>query len=165
MANKRLKLGELLLSAGKISEEQLQKALEIQKTTRKRLGEALVEGKFITEEDIIEVLEFQLGIPHIDLDKYYINKSVATLIPESIVRRYELIAIDKKNDTIMVAMVDPLNIFALDDIKISIKTDIQPVISTRKNILKAIDRFYSNQATKKVVEEFEESFLPISIVS
>ncbi|HHX62306.1 MAG TPA: Flp pilus assembly complex ATPase component TadA [Epulopiscium sp.] len=162
MANKRLRLGELLVSSGKINEEQLQEALARQKRTKKRLGEALVEGKFITENDIIEVLEFQLGIPHIDLDKYNINRSVATLIPESIVRRYELIAIDTKNDTIMVAMVDPLNIFALDDIKISIKSDIQPVISTRKNILKAIDKFYSKEVTKKVVEEFEENFLPIS---
>ncbi len=163
MASKRLKLGELLLSAGKIDEHQLQDALSLQKNSGKRLGEVLVAGNFITENDIIEVLEFQLGIPHINLTKYNINKSVVTLIPESIVRRYELIAIDKKDDTVMVAMSDPLNIFALDDIKISIKSNVQPVISTRKNILQAIDRFYSKDVTKKVVEEFEEDFLPINI--
>ena len=163
MAKKRLRLGELLISAGKINEHQLRQALELQKKTRTRLGEALVEGNFITELDIIEVLEFQLGIPHIDLDKYNINTEVATIIPESIVRRYELIAIDKTGDTILVAMVDPLNIFALDDIKIAIKEKIQPVISTKKNILRAIDRFYSKAVTQKVVEQFEETFLPISI--
>ncbi|HHX61425.1 MAG TPA: Flp pilus assembly complex ATPase component TadA [Epulopiscium sp.] len=163
MSKKPLKLGELLLFSGKINEKQLQEALELQKKTRKKIGEVFVEGNFITENDMIEVLEFQLGIPHIDLDKYNINKSVVTLIPESIVRRYQLIAIDKKNDTIMVAMVDPLNIFALDDIKMAIKSEIQPVISTRKNIMQAIDRFYSKEATKKVVEEFEDSFLPMSM--
>lgn len=163
MARKIYRLGELLLSSGKITEEQLQQALELQKRTKKKLGEALVDGNFITENDMIEVLEFQLGIPHIDLEKYNINRYVANLIPESIVRRYELIAIDQKGDTIMVAMVDPLNIFALDDIKIALKSNIQPVISTKRNILKAIDKFYSGDATKKVVEEFEENFLPISI--
>lgn len=161
MIRKRLKLGELLISAGKISEKQLQEALELQKRTRKKLGEALVDSNFITEKDIIEVLEFQLGIPHIDLDDYNIKKSVVELIPESIVRRYELIAIDKKGDIIMVAMVDPLNIFALDDVKLATQSEVQPVISTKANILRAIDRFYSKGATKKVVEEFEETFLPI----
>ena len=165
MARKRLKLGELLVSAGKISEEQLQEALRLQKKTRKKLGEALVAGNFITEKDIIEVLEFQLGIPHIDLAQYNIKRSVVELIPESIVRRYELIAIDIKNDIIMVAMADPLNIFALDDVKLATHLEIQPVISTRKNILGAIDKFYSKGATKKVVEEFEETFLPTSAES
>lgn len=158
----RLKLGEILVSSGKINEAQLQDALALQKTTKTRLGDALVRGGFVTEKDIIEVLEFQLGIPHIDLDQYNINQSVATLIPESIVRRYEVIAIDQKKDIIMVAMVDPLNIFALDDIKIAIKAEIQPVISTRDNVLKAIDRFYSKAVTRKAIEEFEENFTPIS---
>ncbi|MBU5426692.1 Flp pilus assembly complex ATPase component TadA [Tissierella pigra] len=162
MVKKRLKLGELLLYSGKITEKQLKDSLDIQNKSGKKLGEILVEEKFITEDEIIEILEFQLGIPHIDLNKYDINKSVVTLIPESVVRRYELIAIDKKDNTIIVAMVDPLNIFALDDVKIFVKSEIQPVISTRDNILKAIDRFYSKESTKKVVEEFEESFLPIN---
>jgi type IV pilus assembly protein PilB len=162
MAQKRLKLGELLLYSGKITENQLKDALHIQKKSGEKLGEVLVRQKFITEDEIIEVLEFQLGIPHIDLDKYHINKSVVTLIPESIVRRYELIAIDKRDNILMVAMVDPLNIFALDDVKIFVKSEIQPVISTKDSILKTIDRFYSKETTKKVVEEFEESFLPIN---
>ncbi|WMM26947.1 ATPase, T2SS/T4P/T4SS family [Tissierella sp. MB52-C2] len=162
MAQKRLKLGELLLYSGKITEDQLKDALRIQKNSGEKLGEVLVREKFITEDEIIEVLEFQLGIPHIDLDKYHINKSVVTLIPESIVRRYELIAIDRRDNILMVAMVDPLNIFALDDVKIFVKSEIQPVISTKDSILKTIDRFYSKETTKKVVEEFEENFSPIN---
>src|SRR5690554_2225048 len=117
MTNKKYKLGELLLYAGKITENQLKDVLEIQKKTGKKLGEVLVTEKYVTEDDIIEVLEFQLGIPHVNLDKYEINKDVATIIPENIVRRYELIAIDKRDNLLIVAMVDPLNIFALDDVK------------------------------------------------
>ncbi|MDU5080051.1 type II secretion system protein GspE [Tissierella sp. P1] len=162
MINKKLKLGELLLYAGKITEIQLKNALDIQKRSGKKLGEVIVAEKFTTEDDIIEVLEFQLGIPHVDLDKYQINSSVATIIPENIVRRYELIAIDKRDDILIVAMVDPLNIFALDDVKIFVKSEIQPVISTKEKLLKAIDRFYSGETTKKVLEEFEENFLPIN---
>ncbi|SHE29581.1 type II secretion system protein E (GspE) [Tissierella praeacuta DSM 18095] len=155
-----MKLGELLLYAGKINEEQLKDALNIQKKSGKKLGEVFVCENFVKEEDIIEVLEFQLGIPYVDLDKYEINLNVATIIPESIARRYELIAIDKREKLLLVAMVDPLNIFALDDIKLFVKCEIQPVISVRDKIIRNIDKFYSKETTKKVLEEFEDSFLP-----
>lgn len=162
MIDKKLKLGELLVYAGKISDDQLKNALDIQKKSGKKLGEVLVGEKFTTEDDIIEVLEFQLGIPHVDLDKYQINPSVATIIPENIVRRYELIAIDKRDNILIVAMIDPLNIFALDDVKLFVKSEIQPVISTKEKLLKVIDKFYSGETTKKALEEFEENFLPIN---
>ncbi len=161
MTNKKFKLGELLVYAGKITESQLYDVLGIQKKTGKKLGEILVAEKYVTENDIIEVLEFQLGIPHVDLDKYEINIDVATIIPENIVRKYELIAIDKKDNLLIVAMVDPLNIFALDDVKLSVKCEIQPVISSKDKILMIIEKFYSKETTKKVVEEFQERFLPI----
>lgn len=162
MIDKKPKLGELLLYAGKITESQLKSALNIQKQTGKKLGEVILSENFTTEQDIIEVLEFQLGIPHVDLDKYQINPSVATIIPENIVRRYELIAIDKRDNLLIVAMVDPLNIFALDDVKLFVKSEIQPVISSKEKLVKAIDKFYSSETTKKVLEEFEESFLPVN---
>ena len=162
MKNSKLKLGELLVYAGKITESQLEEVLGIQKKTGKKIGEILVDERYVKEDDIIEVLEFQLGIPHVDLDKYQINPSVATIIPENIVRRYELIAIDKRDNLLIIAMVDPLNIFALDDVKLFVKSQIQPVISTREKLLKAIDKFYSGEVTKKVLEEFEESYLPIN---
>ena len=162
MINKKLMLGELLIYAGKITELDLQSVLDIQKKSGKKVGEILVEERFITEDDIIEVLEFQLGIPHVNLDKYEIDKKVATIIPENIVRRYELIAINKRDDVLTVAMVDPLNIFALDDVKLYVKCEIQPVISTRDKILSVIEKFYSGEATRKVVDEFVESYSPIN---
>lgn len=161
MTKNRLKLGQLLVYSGKITEAQLEEALNLQRELGKKLGEILIEKNYITEDEIIQVLEFQLGIPHIDLDKYQINPEVATIIPENIVRRYELIAIDKRDNLLIVAMVDPLNIFAIDDVKLYVKMEIQPVISGREKLLRAIDRFYSSEITKKVLEEFQESYTSI----
>lgn len=106
-------------------------------------------------------LKFPLTIPYIDLDKYSINKSIVTIIPENIARRYGLIAIDKKDGLLMVAMADPLNIFALDDIKFSVKMEIQPVVSDNEKITKSIDKYYSGECTKKVLEEFVGAFDPV----
>jgi len=161
MRNNRFRLGDLLVSSGKISEEERKRMLDIQRKTGKKLGEILVIENILTEDEIIEVLEFQLGIPHVDLDKYSINREYATIIPENIVRRCDLIAIDKREDLLIVAMADPFDIFALDDVKLHVKSEIQPVIATREKITRMIDRFYSVESTKKVLEEFVDSYTPV----
>lgn len=160
---RKLKLGELLIQAGKIDEEKLSQALALQKKVGKKLGDVLVSEGFITEDDMIEVLEFQLGFPHIDLDSYPINPEFGKLVPENIARRYNLLAVDEKEGLIMVAMDDPLNIFAIDDVKMALKRDIQPAISSKQKIKNAIDRFYGGADAKKIVEEFEDSYSPIEI--
>lgn len=109
MQKTTLKIGELLLYAGKITSEQLKNGLEVQKGSNKKLGEVLVEENYVTQDDIVEVLEYQLGFPRIDLNKYEINQSVVTLLPENIVRKYSAIPIDKKDNKLIIAMVDPLN--------------------------------------------------------
>ena len=162
MIKTNLKLGELLLYAQKLTNEQLSQALDEQARTNKKIGEILVNKGWVTEDDIIEVLEFQLGIPHIDLNKYKIDSNIATIVPENLARRYELIAVNKRENILVVAMADPLNIFALDDVKLYTKFEIQPVISTRENILEYIDKYYRGQSTKKVLEEFTENFAPIN---
>ena len=126
MQKTNLRLGELLLYAGKISREQLNEAIEIQKTKNMKLGEIIVSEGWLKPEEIVEALERQLGFPEVDLSKYEINSNVATLIPESIVKKYKLIAIDKKDDKLIVAMVDPLNFFAIDDIKLYMKMNVIP---------------------------------------
>lgn len=161
MNRNNMKLGDLLVYAGKITQEKLDEALNDQKVKNKKLGEVLVEKGFVSENDIIEVLEFQLGIPHVDLDKYEININIAKTIPENLARRYDLIAIDDKNGFLIVAMADPLNIFAIDDIKLATGLNIQPVISTKAQILNAIERCYEEETAKKTVEEFEESYKSI----
>lgn len=160
MINNKMRLGELLVHSGKISEEKLHEALEIQKHLGEKLGDLLISEGFVTENDIIEILELQLGIPHVDLDKYELTEEIATLLPESIARKYQLITIDKNNEFITVAMSDPLNIFALDDVKLLLKTEVKPVISSKEKVARAIDKFYSTEYTKKVLEEFVGAFNP-----
>lgn len=106
-------------------------------------------------------LKLPITIPYVDLNKYSINKSVVTIIPENIARRYGLIAIDKKDGLLIVAMADPLNIFALEDIKFSVKMEIQPVVSDNEKITRSIDKYYSGEYTKKVLEEFVGAFDPV----
>lgn len=112
------RLGEFLLDAGLITHEQLQKALTIQKSSNKKLGEVLVENKFVTEDQIIEVLEYQLGIPHVKLDRYPIDEQSVRLISETLAKRHTLLPIKIERDKLVVAMADPLNIFALEDVQI-----------------------------------------------
>lgn len=156
MNKSNLKIGELLLYAGKITNDQLSEALREQEITNKKIGEILVGKSWVTAEDIVESLEYQLGFPRVDLSKYEVNIEVATLIPESMVRKYQLVAIDKKDNKLVIAMVDPLNFFAVDDVKLYTKMDLETVLATTDDINKLIDKHYSGASTKKVLEEFSD---------
>lgn len=158
MKTSNLKLGELLLYSGKITKEQLNKALKEQDRSNEKIGEILVNKGYVSKKDIIEVLEFQLGIPHVDLNKYIIKPEVVLQIPENIARRYDLIAIDLKENLLIVAMADPLNIFAIDDIKLYTNYEIQPVISDKDSIRSNMDKYYRKENAEKVLEEFAKSY-------
>ncbi|NLN48828.1 MAG: Flp pilus assembly complex ATPase component TadA [Clostridiales bacterium] len=161
---KNLRLGDILVNAGKISVTQLEKALSTQKEIKtKRLGEALIDSGYLKEEDILEALESQLKIPSIDLGNYKINTKAVALVAENIARKYDLIPIDIEDDRLVVAMSDPLNVFAIDDIKLSTNRKIKIVLSTKSVIQRSINRYYSKEGTKKVVAEFEEAFTTSSI--
>ncbi len=159
LQNNKMKLGELLVSVGKITKEQLVESLNEQKYSGKKLGEILVEKKYITEKEMIEVLEFQFGIPHIDLSKYYIDPEIPVLISEKLARRYSLIPIRKEKGKLVVAMADPLNLFAIDDIKITTGLEVEPAISTRQDIFNAIDKYYGKAVAEKAVEEFQKQYI------
>ncbi len=160
MQKQNLKLGELLLYAGKISHEQLNEALEDQKTSKMKLGEIVVSKGWLKPEEIIDTLELQLGFPKVDLSKYEVNSNVATLIPESIVKKYKLIAIDKEDNRLTVAMVDPLNFFAIDDIKLYTKMDVIPFLASGEDIDKVIERYYSSVLTQNALNELSDTFIP-----
>lgn len=155
---KNKRLGDLLVEASLITEEQLIDALQLQKKLNKKLGEVLIEEGILQEKQIIEVLEFQLGIPHVVLDKYYINPDIPKLISEKVARRHILIPIRIERGKLVVAMSDPLNIFAMDDIKLITGYDVEPVIATRKDVLMAIDQYYQKASAEKALEEFKESY-------
>ncbi len=150
------KLGDLLLQADMITRAQLEEALKEQIKSGKKIGEILVEKGYVTEEDIIEVLEFQLGIPHVDLNKYIIDPNAALKIGENLAKRYMLIPIKIENNNLIVAMSDPLNVFALDDVRITSKMEVIPVIANTKDIKQAIDRMYGANKTADIAAEFEK---------
>ncbi|MFD3156352.1 GspE/PulE family protein [Haloimpatiens sp. FM7330] len=150
------KLGDILLQQGKINKEQLRKALLKQKGTGKRLGELLIEDKIVTEEDILEVLETQLSVPRVFLNEISIGSRVIQIVPESIALKYTLILIGLYENKIQIAMLDPLNIFAIDDVKIASGYEVKTYIASSHEIKQGIDKYYSSQYMKKVAEDLSK---------
>ena len=153
----RKRLGDLLLETGMITQEQLDDAIKSQKHTGKRIGEILVDRGIVNEENILGALEFQLGIPHMNLEQYNIDYNIACRVPESVARRYVVIAvgIDEMN-RLKVAMKDPLNIFALDDLKLSTRMEITPILASEKGILNLINQTYTSTQTRNIVSQVEQ---------
>ncbi|MNS26329.1 Type II secretion system protein E [compost metagenome] len=142
MAMVKKRLGDLLVEHGVISEEQLQEALKEQRKTKRRLGDLLISQGYITEQQLIEVLEFQLGIPHVNLFKYQIDPALTQIIPESMAKRYQVLPFMKEGGKLMVAMADPLDYFAIEDLRMTTGFRIEPAISTRDELQRAIARHY-----------------------
>lgn len=141
---KKKRLGDILVEAGFISEEQLQEALDVQTDSDKRLGEVLKELGMITEQDIVEALEFQLGIPKADLKKFIIDEEAINSISKTLASKHQVIPINKKNNVLTVAMADPLNVIAIDDIRVQTGCEVNPVIAKESEIQSAIDQYFSN---------------------
>ncbi|KYH30373.1 MULTISPECIES: hypothetical protein [Clostridium] len=156
IVNKK-RLGDLLVEGGKITKEQLKAELERQRITGIKLGELLIKDKLVSKEDILEVLEFQLGIQRVHLDMIQLDKSVVRAIPESLALKYNLIAIGFEGNKIKVAMSDPLNVFAIDDVYIATGKRVIPYIASKTNIEKAIDKYYSSEYVEKAAEELTKS--------
>ncbi len=142
------RLNELLLERKLITEEKLNSALRIQKKKGENLGKILIDQGLITEKDLMILLSQELSILPINLTKYKIDSEVIKLIPEHTARQYQLIAISKIGNTLVVAMSDPLNIFAIDELKILTNYEIKPVISTKEEILEAISNGYGTEMTE-----------------
>lgn len=145
MATEKRRLGNILVNAGKITGYQLQEALKSQKTLGKKLGEILLDSKIITEEDIIEAIEQQTGIKKVDLNTINFDRKAITLIPQNLCDKYLLIPFGFDNNKIKVALADPLNIFAIDDVAISTGFEIESFISRKADIKKFIGIYYSSQ--------------------
>lgn len=146
----RKRLGDLLMEAGLISKEQLDSALKLQKTTGKKLGFLLASEGIVAQEDIMRVLESKMGISRVVLEEYSIDSAACDLIPEKLARRYELIPISQQDGILTVAMSDPLNMFAIDDIEVYTGMEVVPVIDSVSSIKNAIEKYY---AIQHVLEE------------
>ncbi len=152
------RLGDLLVKVGAITEEQLKFALELQKEKKKKLGDVLQDLEFVTQKQIVEALEFQLGIPQVDLDKYYIDPEIPRLVSEAFARKHKLIPIKKQGMTLHVAMSDPLNIIVINDLEIVTGYQVEPRIATEDDVVAAIDTYFSKQSAEEAVEEFTKEF-------
>lgn len=135
-------LGELLVEAGVISEQQLKMALDRQKLTGERLGKILIEKNYVSEQTILDVLEKQLGVKQVSLFDRPLNPVVVKKIPESVARRYGAIAVSQEGNKLYVAMSDPLNVFAIDDLKMITGMEIEPLLALEDEINQAINRYY-----------------------
>ena len=138
------RIGEVLLERGVISHAQLEKALAQQQAHGGLLGHILIEFGFATEEEIALALTAQYGFPYLPLENYELDDGVMQLVPEHVARQYCLIPIDRIGNALTVAMADPSNIQAIEDVEMITNCVVQTFVSTPSDIQKAIGRYYKS---------------------
>lgn len=150
------RLGEMLIANEYITEEQLKKALEIQrKVPGKKIGEILVEQGFTTQKRVYQMLERQLGVEFIDLAGAVIPKEMARLVPRSIARKYNVIPIQATADTLRLAMSDTLNFMATEAVRMVTKRKIVPMLATSEAITRAITDLYGSESAEKALQDLK----------
>ena len=152
---KRKLLGEILRDEGLISEEQLKAGLEKQKREKGlKIGEALVALGAVTEEDVAKAIWQQRKIPYVDLDSYAPDPNVIELVPEKVARSYTALPLFKIGNALTVAMADPLNLIAVDDLRSKTGCEIEPVISTEGKITRCLDHYYRmDESISQLIED------------
>src|SRR5438552_14465690 len=153
-----VRLGELLTKASLITQDQLKKALKSQKSAGGKLGDTHTQLQFVSEEDITECLSQQFGVPSINLSHFEIDQEVMKLIPADVARKYNILPVNKTGATITIAMADPTNVFAMDDIKFMTGYNVEPVVASELGIKAAIDNYYGSTSAlelKKVMEDLQ----------
>src|SRR5216683_5914795 len=148
-----VRLGELLTKASLITQDQLKDALKVQKDTGSKLGETLIKLGFVSEEDITECLSQQFGVPSINLDHFEIDASVIKLISGDVARKYNILPVNKTGATITIAMADPTNVFAMDDIKFRTGYNVEPVVASEIALRKAIEKHYGTPRSVVLKEQ------------
>ena len=154
------RLGDLMVKEKLIAPEQLAQALEHQKKNGGRLGSCLIKLGFVTDEDVTTFLSRQYGVPSINLAYFEVDAEVTKLVPEDTARRYEVVPLSRVGSSLTIAMVDPTNVFAMDDIKFMTGFNVEPVVASEGSIREAIERFYAAQQTtalEDVMKEFEDT--------
>ncbi|HEX5951442.1 MAG TPA: ATPase, T2SS/T4P/T4SS family [Actinomycetota bacterium] len=134
-------LGQILLEQGLLTQQQLDTALEEHRNTPKSLGRVLIDLGYIRERDLVRALAEQVGLEFVDLTDYRIDPVVTSLLPETLSRRYRALPIGERDGKLLVAMSDPANVYALDDIRTMTGRDVQPVVATANDVEQAIQKF------------------------
>src|SRR5512142_624276 len=137
------RLGDLLVREKVITEQQLEESLKVQKQTGGRLGSVLVKLGYLSDEDVTNFLSRQYGVPAINLNYFEIDPSVVKLIPYDTAKRYQILPLSRVGASLTIAMVDPTNVFAMDDIKFMTGFNIEPVVASEAAILEGIEKAYN----------------------
>src|SRR5881409_288384 len=141
------RLGDLLVAEGLVKQEELQRALAEQKGTTEKLGSVLVRLKLVNEEQLTGFLSRQYGIPSITLSQLDIDPGILRLVPPQIAKKYEVLPVKRAANTLTLAMADPTNVFALDDVSFMTNLQVLPVVASQASIRRAIERNYDSQGT------------------
>jgi len=153
------KLGELLTRTGKINQTQLNEALGLQKEQGGRLGTNLVKLGYLTEKELVDSLAQHFRVPSVDLSGMEVDEAVIKIIPADIARKYTILPVSKSGATVTVAMIDPTNVFAMDDVKFMTGYRVEPVVASESAIRVSIDRYYGSTHAielKKVMSDLSE---------
>jgi type IV pilus assembly protein PilB len=135
-------LGDILLENGLVTDEQLSAAYEEHQRNGRSLGRVLVEQGVLTESQLVAALATQIGLRFIDLAEYSVDGSAVSRVPDSVCRRYTALPVGYEDGKLLVAMADPANVFAIDDIRSITGMDVKPAVATRADVLAAINRFH-----------------------
>ena len=160
------RLGDLLVREGLINQEQLQRALTEQKGTNEKLGSILARHNVITEDQLVAFLSKQYGIPSITLSQLDIDADVLKLVPAQIAKKYEVLPIKRTGNSLTLAMADPTNVFAVDDVGFMTNLQVIPVVAAQGAIRKALDRLYEAQGSgmAEVISEMEGTAGDVEVV-
>ena len=162
MAKEKKSLGESLVEDGIITAEQLKKAQEEEKRKGERLVKALVRLNFVAEEDLVMFLSNKLNVPRVELNNYLIDQKIIDLVPENLARKYELVPVLKIGNRLTCAMVDPWNVFALDEVRSKTGLVIEPAVSTEGEIKKALNEYYGAKGSMEdLIRTIDEGKLGI----
>lgn len=153
MIRTKKRLGDILVQAGKINQSDLMSALKKQALSGRRLGEILVDEGLVSENDILSVLELQLGIKKVNLDSIDIDENAIRSVSESIARKHNILPIKIEGNDIYIAMSDPFNLMAVEDVKVVTGLNVKKVLEKRDSISKAIKNFYTKQYAEKVAQD------------
>ena len=138
-------LGELLLDRGTITQAQLDQALNVQRDKGGLIGEIMVEMGFVKEEEIAQSLTAQYGFPYLPLGNYDVNVDITNIIPGRVARQYLLVPIDKIGNNLTLAMSNPLNVQAIEDVELLSGCSVQTFVSTASDIKRAIEKYYKDK--------------------
>ena len=149
----RRRIGDLFVEHGMITDQQLAEALDVQHRTGGRLGEILIELEFITSVDAAQILAERLGMPFVNLDATPIDEIVAQRIPEEIARRYRAIPIEEEDGVLRIAVADPTDVFALDDLQVITHRQVVPVVADPGQLLEAANRIWTRPSMESRIDD------------